>query len=837
MTNPYREMELLAPAGDMACLHAAVQAGADAVYLGCQDFNARRSAGNFSLDELAIACDYAHLRGVRVYLTINVVILPEELSRAVELVRQAYRRGVDAFIIQDLGLAYEVRRVLPEAVIHASTQMNIHNVEGVNAAARLGVDRVTLARELSLMEIAQICDTAHNLGMGVEVFGHGALCICYSGQCFMSSMIGGRSANRGMCAQACRLPYTMHNAAQKAPLDTPGEHLLSPKDLCTVDTLIEMGAVGVDSIKIEGRMKSAEYVHAVVGVYRQMLDRLAQATFDLAETYWPDPENPQETLTELDAADIARILRQQGICATEEQHRILAEAFTRGFTQGYLKGQRDNSIMSYGRPNNRGVFVGRVTKVSGSVVHVASEVQLHEGDLLEYWTNKGHFAETLTSLKEGPEGYQIKIEGRVGKGDRVFRVRDAEMAFQDNAFEPRIPVEGRVVMEEGQPVSVTVSALGCTVEHSGPVVEAARTKAVTPDEVYEHVDRLGNTPFVFSSLEVDVADGLGIGFSALHKARTQALKRLEEAILAPYKDRLIPKSPAVAPARPVSYPKCQVFALASNPACARAAKRAGAELVYIPAWNYRRGQACVAGQLSSTAEQAGYPSKNAIVLPEVDKPAFNQDAPFDPWDYAKAQKTVMAESFGSLVRAVDEGLQVEAGPHIPATNLRTLELMADFGVERVWLSPELSMKQIKQLGQETPLPLGLIVAGYQEVMVTEHCILMSQGPCNQRCSECPRRKSPHFIQDKKGYQFQVVTDSSGRSHLYNAVMLEACHLIGELMSAGVSAVMVDTTLMNTEQTTAVVSRAVRARDIALKGDNAVSKAEGCTTGHLFRGVQ
>ena len=163
--------------------------------------------------------------------------------------------------------------------------------------------------------------------------------------------------------------------------------------------------------------------------------------------------------------------------------------------------------------------------------------------------------------------------------------------------------------------------------------------------------------------------------------------------------------------------------------------------------------------------------------------------------------------------------------------------MADMGVERVWLSPELTLAQIETLGEQTPVALGLTVSGYQELMTTEHCLLMSQGPCDQRCGECARRKSPHFLEDRKGYQFQVVTDSCGRSHLYNAVQLDAAHLACKLIAAGVSAFMVDTTLMNVEQTTKAVSRVVRARDIAAKGDNSLPKAEGCTTGHLFRGVR
>ena len=272
-----KNVELLAPAGNMECLHAAVKAGADAVYLGAGHFNARRGADNFSLENLAEACDYAHLRGAKIYLTLNTVVLPSELPDALELARQAYRCGVDAFIVQDIGISIELSRIMPDVEVHVSTQMNIHDEDGLRAAAALGATRVTLARELSLAEIARLHELAEELGVELESFAHGALCICYSGQCFMSSLVGGRSANRGRCAQACRLPYELHNRALRKTLDAPGEHLLSPKDLCTANLIPELLHAGVASLKIEGRMKSPEYVQAVVGVYRAVVDRVEAA--------------------------------------------------------------------------------------------------------------------------------------------------------------------------------------------------------------------------------------------------------------------------------------------------------------------------------------------------------------------------------------------------------------------------------------------------------------------------------------------------------------------------------------------------------------------------------
>jgi len=816
-----KNVELLAPAGNMECLHAAVKAGADAVYLGAGHFNARRGADNFSLENLAEACDYAHLRGVKIYLTLNTVVLPSELPDALELARQAYRCGVDAFIVQDIGISIELSRIMPDVEVHVSTQMNIHDEDGLRAAAALGATRVTLARELSLAEIARLHELAEELGVELESFAHGALCICYSGQCFMSSLVGGRSANRGRCAQACRLPYELHNRALRKTLDAPGEHLLSPKDLCTANLIPELLHAGVTSLKIEGRMKSPEYVQAVVGVYRAVIDRV-EAAID------------RDGIDSVVASDAPELR------ASEEEMNVLSEAFSRGFTTAYLKGKRGNEIMSYGRPNNRGVFVGRVAKVREGLVFIDPETELHVGDLIEFWTNRGHFVHTIGEFKTDRAGRVFfPVERAVGKGDRVFRVRNAEAAFVDDDKLPSVAVCARAELRIGQPalLTFTVAAGDASVTVEGPEVEAARTKAITEKEVREHIDRMGTTPFYLSSLEIDLDEGVGMGFSMLHKLRARAAEELQEAILAHYHARKLERTPSRAFAPVVRRGWCKVAALATNPACARAAKRAGADLIYVPASNYRRGEAVIAGQLSDTAEQAGYPKQCIPVLPTVSQ-MFDEEKRngFDTWKRVKADKPVMVENLGQLLHATEMGAAPEVGPHIPVTNKLDLQAMADLGAQRVWLSPELSLVQIEELGDMAPMPLGLTIMGQTELMVTEHCLLMSQGPCNQKCAECARRKSPHYLKDRKGYEMPVITDCTGRSHLYNAVQMDVAHLMPEIIGAGVSTVLVDTTLMNVKETTEKVARAVRARDIAQKDGNKVAKAEGATSGHLFRGV-
>lgn len=830
------QVELLAPAGNMAALHAAVAGGADAVYLGLETFNARRGADNFTLETLREACDFAHLRGVSIYVAMNTIILPDEVGEALECVRQAYRAGADGFIVQDIGLAAEISRTLPEASLHLSTQMNTHNLAGVRAAARLGAECITLAREVSLDEIALLCAAAAEEGMEVEVFAHGALCVCYSGQCFMSSMIGGRSANRGMCAQACRLPYELQNKALQKSLPSPGDHLLSPQDLCTVDRVDDLVAAGVASLKIEGRMKSPEYVFAVTSVYRKALDAA---------------------------------LAKENAAITDADRDRLTDAFSRGFTTAYLDGKRGNDIMSYQRPNNRGLFLGRVDEVRDGAAYLKSAHALTEGDVLEFWTRKGNGTLTLGPVRTDKKGrYHLPLEGKtrtVKAGDRVFRVRSAEAAFEDDAREPRVPLVGTATLHIGEPLRMefhpaaeadiegaprTTLAVarrlqaafpdGVSGVAEGAPVEAARTRAVSFDDVAAHIDRLGNTPYQLVNLTIDMDDGVGIGFSALHGVRAAALDALTEVLTAEGHGRTLPRTIPREPlpaARPTG---CRVAVTVTNPACARAAKRAGAHLIYVPALNYRRGEAVIAGQKNAAAEQAGYPKGCIPIMPVADHEAVGgaREAVVDAdvWKYAAEGKPLLAESLGAMERASEEGALLDVGSHVPITNGLSLAVASEFGAARVWLSPELTLRQIEEVAKDAPVELGVLLIGAQELMVTEHCMLMSQGPCDENCAECPRRKSPHVLKDRKGYEFPVVTDAMGRSHLYNAVELDIASSMPELLAAGISSYMVDATLMNAEETAHAVGRAIRALHVAQNDGNAIAKMPNTTSGHLYRGV-
>lgn len=828
-------LELLSPAGSADALNAAIRSGADAVYLGLGDFNARRNAQNFSAESLRAACAYAHLRGAHVYVTLNTLILPGEVRDALKCARTAYECGADALIVQDIGIAHQVAHAFPGCPVHISTQANTHDAWGIEAAALLGADRVTLARELSLEEIAHLSAIAADHGMQTEVFVHGALCTCYSGQCLMSSMIGQRSANRGVCAQACRLPYALEEDGH--PVAEGESFLLSPKDLCGVDLIPQLVEAGVSSFKIEGRMKSPEYVSAVTAVYRRALDALMEGAAG------PAPA---------------------------EDKALLESVFTRGFTTAYLEGDRTDAMMSYQRPNNRGAFIGRVKSVKDGIAAIQCEHPLVEGDVIEFWTGRGRAAQTVPAGFH-PDGRiaRIPLDAKaagVRAADRVFRVRSAEAAFAPDPFEPRVPVDCTADAVIGEPLQVgfqvpaaqaaasspaeeaiirrlheAVPEDALQVRERGSEVEPARSKEISAEDMRQHIGRMGQTPFRMASFRADVSEGGGLGFAELHRVRAHALEELEAQIGEPYAHRAPVKLEAPKAAqseRPSAEPS--IAALATNPECARAAKRAGAQAVYVPALNYRRGQAAMEGALMPQASQASYPSSCIIQMPEVahDAVGSSREAALgiDPWEYAQAGKPVLVESFAGLVRAVAEDALPQVGSMLPLTNALSIQLAARLGAQMAWLSPELDINQIEDLAAASPIPLGVKVAGAMQLMVTEHCPLMPLGACEQTCAGCRRRMGAHALRDRKDYRFPLAVDALGRGHLYNSVPLDAVPVIPRLLDAGITAFLVDATLMDPERTAQAVGRAVHALESARAGRPAETKLPGTTSGHLFRGV-
>ena len=717
--------ELLAPAGNREAFEAAIASGADAVYLGAGNFNARQNADNFSMEDLQAACRDAHLRRRKVYLTANTLIMPGEMDEAFRMVSSAAEAGIDAAIIQDVGLMNVLRHKLPQLELHTSTQMNIRSEAGIEFAKRLGASRVTLARELSIEQIAELA----KCGIDLEVFVHGALCICQSGQCLLSSLIGGRSANRGQCAQPCRLPYSLVNAQGKKMSDL-GEYLLSPHDLMGIELLPQLIDAGVASLKIEGRMKSIEYVSTVTHIYREALDRA--------------------------------YVERESFQATDEEKDQLADAFSRGFSKAYLVGENGNEMMGYKRPNNRGLVVGRVSGFKNGFVHVNLTQEISVGDLLEVWTKKGRVTYEVTLADKIDERKaELNIRGAVSINDRIFRVRSAKLAqsvkerTERGMQSEQINISVRACLNE--PLSITISDnYGIEASAQGAIVEAARTKALTREDIIEHVGRLGGTPYVCDNWEVELIEGVGLGFSALHKLRKKAIEAYEDALLA------------------------------------------------------------------SLDKQRSTAAKQAQVLDT------RENAPQSEIAHFVTRLNSQSENIAFDLDSFKPGKNI--GPKLYACNLESLKVWAALGANFAWLSPELTLAQIKKLADNSPLPLGITVYGRQELMISDHCFLMAEGPCAKNCSSCARRNGEQlYLRDRKNYEFPVTTDENGKGHLYNSVVFDACHAIPDLMNAGVRAFAIDDTLLNDFDAEQQYYRARR----AMQGKR-VKKEEGTTVGNLFR---
>lgn len=735
------------------------------------------------------------------YLTLNVVILPHEMERALSLVDEAWAAGVDAVIVQDLGLMRVIRETIPHVRVHASTQVDAHSGDTVRALARLGVARITLARETSLSEIADLVLAGLAAGVEVESFAHGALCVCYSGQCLLSSLIGGRSANRGLCAQPCRLPYELVDEAGSV-LSSAGAHLLSPKDLASISVLPALVSTGAAALKIEGRMKSPEYVALVTGVYRKALDR----ALELGDAYE----------------------------VRDGETSVLAEAFSRGFSEAYLIGERGNEMMSYRRPNNRGVPVGRIASLSDNRAMLVLDLPVDAEDTIEVWTSQGRFAQRVGPLsfsgavhRSAPAGIRVTIglEARAGVGDRVFRVRNAALlaaaarTFEDTAGR-EIDLDISVEMVIGEPSGVTVTdASGRSGHAVGVLVEPARTRPVTSEDVAEHVGRLGGTPYRARRWDVALSPGAGIGFSELHRLRREAVAAYEHEVLSEWSSRASSslRLPSLGKAAErVASPLLVVSVL--DVKTAHACIVAGADSAHVPSWAFSEGEEAPDG-----------------VTPSVPRVCHDSESPVLHAAALKSGRGV-AGTLGTLQVLADAGAHVESHWSLNALNAHAVEALAEMGASTVWLSPELSARQIADVVRVARVHVGTAVAGRQELMVTEHCVLMSEGDCAAACSSCARRTRQRFLKDRKGYLFPVVTDVTGRTHIYNSVPLDLTASIAEVLTTGVAALRVDAESETTEGAVALVRRVVAALEAHSRGASLAKPSTPTTSGHFYRGV-
>ena len=821
--------ELLAPAGGPEQLNAALAAGANAVYCGFgHHFNARRGATSFDDESFAAACRRAHLAGARVYVTVNVVVKTDEMARALALVRRVWLLGADALIIQDWGLVDEVRRRWPQMEVHVSTQANVHDARGVAwCRDRWDMPRVTLSRELSVDELSRIAQE----GVDLEGFCHGALCFSYSGICGLSAMSGDRSANRGACAQPCRLPYAL--------IDEDGERLgtddmrpLCPKDYRTIDRLEELSRAGLRSLKIEGRLKGPEYVYAVVRSYRAALDELVGADVALTKA---------------------------------ERDRLLRRAFNRDFTDAYLDGVSDNRMMSYERSNNRGELVGTVvatrdlgrTKVwrggtnggrerTRTMTLAEVDIRLDEpvgsGDLLEVRPvdDPAQFL-TTHAQQDAAAGQTITCRTArpmpAGCPVRVIRSQQAldDAARVSNSDVPRLrEVHVHISARRGEPFAVELTCVDGSARAlaRGFVVEAARSRSVTEQDLIDHVGRMGGSAFKPVSFEVDLDEGCGMRFSDVHKVRSSAVHALVRELLRPYEereaDRIPPEARLVrdvtARLAAVGTPDkdagaVELCALVTSPEAARKARAAGATRLYatadtLAAYDWAEGEEPIAWLDE--------------VCREIDHDRI------DPW--VRADQPVAVGNVSELALAAQRGAAAEVRPSIPVHNPSTVAALAEAGARGIWFSPELSLDEMSELARFSSVPTGLVVYGRARAMTSEHCVLQAAGRCVHDCAHCALRKRDIRLENDHGDRFPVRTDLQGRSRIYAQAPIDAAPEVADLVAGGLRRLMVDGTLLSPEELAQAVARVKDALAAAGEGKAMPQRLKGHTSGHLHRPI-
>ncbi|GAA6374942.1 U32 family peptidase [Firmicutes bacterium i23-0019-B6] len=491
--NQDRKIEILAPAGSYESFHAAIVAGADAVYAGGPKFGARAFAENFTEAQLLNAIDYAHLHQRKFYLTVNTLLKDYEIEQLPEYLEPLYQRGLDAVIVQDMGVLNVVRQYFPDMDIHASTQMTVTGVNGAQFLKENGAVRVVPAREISLEEVRNIKSVT---GMEMECFVHGALCYCYSGQCLLSSLIGGRSGNRGQCAQPCRLPYTV---------DGEKGYLLSLKDICTLDIIPDLIEAGIDSFKIEGRMKRPEYVAGVTSIYRKYVD-----------LYLKNPQKPY--------------------LVDDKDKEMLMDLFNRGgFHTGYYKQKNGRNMITIQKPNHIGVKIGDVLSQKGREVQMRALTDIAAGDLIEF-KNEAQRYTTGKSCKQGEVITILAPKGmRLPAGEVLYRVQSPELLNTLEIMYSKGKVieklYGYISMEAGKAAKLVVCKDEYSVEvESEQQVEAASSRPLDEERIKKQLQKTGNTEFAFDMLDVELHGEVFLPMQQLNEMRRKALEELEKKI-------------------------------------------------------------------------------------------------------------------------------------------------------------------------------------------------------------------------------------------------------------------------------------------------------------------
>lgn len=719
-----KKVELLSPVGDFECLIAAVQNGANAVYFGANKFNARINGTNFSNDNLKKAIEYAKLRNVKTYLTLNTLIKNDEFEESVELIKYAYECGIDAIIMQDLGLAKFAIENFPDLEIHASTQMTAHNVEGVKKLKELGFKRVVLSRELNLKEIKKIYDET---GMDLEMFIHGALCISYSGQCLMSSIIGQRSGNRGKCAGTCRLPYELVNKEDNKTIDKG--YLLSSKDVCTLDIIPELINSGAMSFKIEGRMKTPEYVGVVTSIYRKYIN-LAQSSNE----YKVD----------------------------EEDRKKLMQVFNRGgFSTGYINGKLGKNMMYTKRPNHMGVFLGKVMSYNPNRGYVKIKLQeeIDLGDSIRINESSCKTSELMknnNNIKTAKVGDIVtlgRIKAKINVGDLVYKTVSLKLENQINQISSKENVKREVFCkvdaEIGKPIKMemTDSQTKKSFHVTGNIVQLAQKTGTDKQRIEEQIRKTGGTIFEVNNMLINLDENSFISIKEINELRRKSLEGLEEKLR-----EQIAREPKVVKVENIDVKEKQektkvVLLLNLINENYNYKNLSKVDRIYVPI-----SEVILTKNLHKIEEITSV-GDTYLYMPNVLRDEHKNII------YKKIEEIVNNYNIKGFVVSnlsqIDElkkyNLEKIGNYTLNVFNNRTAKELEELNCSTITISPELNQEEIKNI--KTNLNKELIVYGRTPLMISEYCTIGIFKNCSGMCT-----KGKYVLKDRMNFEFPIYTN-------------------------------------------------------------------------------
>lgn len=770
-------MENLAPAGNWDALRSAVAAGADAVYLGYAAYSARAGAGNFDEQQLRDAVRFAHLHHVRVHVTVNTLIKDGEMAGVVDVLRLLSEIRVDAVLVQDLGVLRMARRCFPDLPIHASTQMAIHNATGVRFCRNQGMTRAVLARECSAAEIA----LAAKEGIEIEVFGHGAQCVAVSGECLFSSVVGGRSGNRGRCAQPCRLLYTYRGKTAA---------WLSPRDVCMRDDLPELNKAGVASIKLEGRLKRPEYVATIANSYRNAIDAMDNGHFRKAD---------------------------------EAEMSGLRQIFSRGgFMRGYAMGAEDAGVIDPARVSHGGVKIGRVEFAAGNMARVRLERSLDDGDGLQIRTAQGD-AELIYAGHDTEAGQiavvRLRPDIRTKAGDEVYRLTsEKQLQWARSLAIPAIPADMALIAYPGKPLALTMTDGESSVTVTGDTVAPAQSRAMSEEDARRSLGKLSDTPFSLRTLTVQTA-GAFVPVSALNQLRREACQQLAEARIAAFTRKAGREETADDLIYPDT-PDAPSMAIVRTREQADAMQGAADLLVWYPE-DFR------ADALESGLRDM--PDGVWLQLPTVcEEKTLDLLYAFVQRNAGKLGGIVLG-SVGQL--GCTWNVPMGAGSGIPVMNRRAAQFLLEQGCRFVTASSELSGAELRTLMQNHP-PVVVPAYGREQLMLLHHCpartylgLTKGHAACRMCDQHSPDALAGQTLTDRRGTVYPLLRQRLPEGCLVRLMNALPTNNIRRVRQAGYAPMMVLTT-----------ENAQEAADVRAVMDGEMRELEG-TSNHWNRPVE